>query len=461
MKYLNRLLSLILILSLLLLPAAAVELGDPPVPEAYENVFPVPETELAVQEGLFSVADTVLKDRAILFFGDSLTSGYGLNLFSRSWNGMLRTQYGMNVTCWSFAASTVGVGESYGYHPGGCYEPLCQRSIPSGRYDVIFVEGGGNDWYCEIPLGSDPESRDEMTFMGALNVTLDRLREAHPKALLLCSTSWNSTGSKNGLGLTTDDYNAAMLEVCEARGVPCFPAWDPEISGFDTANQWVRQQYFLTENDYWHLNAAGHERYLAVIVPWLQEMLTEHYIVPPFHDVLRRDWFAEAVEYAVEAGIVQGTGANSFSPQQVMTRAMMVTMLYRMAGSPEISTVETPFTDVASERYYYEAVLWGYETGIVRGMTEDSFRPENTLTREQLVTMLHRYCGTPEPGGGPELLDQFSDRDKIHSFGEKALIWAVEQDLIRGMGNGTVAPDEGATRAQMAQILLNYNNNIS
>lgn len=460
MKILNRFLSLILILSLLILPVAAMEPEAACAPEVYENMFSVPKTETAANETMLAVSDTVLKGRSILFFGDSLTSGYGLSLFSQSWNGMLRTNYGMNVTSWSVPASTFAVSNNHGYRPGGYYEPMCRRGIPTGSYDVIYVAGGGNDWYCEIPLGTDPASRSEKNFMGALNVTLDRLREAHPKALLLCSTSWNSTGSKNGLGLTTDDYSAAMMTVCESRGIPCFRACDPVVSGFDAASKWVRQQYFLTESDYWHLNVAGHKRFLEIIAPWLQEMLTEYYIVSPFNDVLQRDWFAEAVEYAVEAGIVQGTGANSFSPHQEMTRAMMATILYRMAGSPEISGLENPFEDVKPERYYYEAVLWCHEKGIVRGVTETAFCPGDTLTREQLVTMLHRYCGKPEPEAGTELLEQFSDRGLIHSYGETALVWAVETGLIRGMGNGTVAPDAGATRAQMVQVLLNYKNNM-
>ena len=217
----------------------------------------------------------VLTGKKILIMGDSITGGYGIEDYSLTWCGMLETECGMEVTCNSVNGSTVSAAEKYGYYVGACYWPISYRETPEGDFDVVFVQGGSNDWRYELPLGEDPDSRDTYCFMGALNVTIDRLQEAYPDALLLFSTPWNSDGSVSGLGYALEDYTQAVLDVCQRRGIACFEACDPEVSGIDAASWEFRSTYFLTQNDMFHMNEAGHELFFPAISRWFGEMLRE------------------------------------------------------------------------------------------------------------------------------------------------------------------------------------------
>lgn len=454
-------LSLFLILTLLgnllLMPAMAQEpeLAEA-VPEAYESFFPVPAGD---ENELLDSGDrlgTVLEGRSIMFLGDSLMAGYGLDDYRQSWCSMLGSAYGMVTTNNAISASTIGVSSTYGYQPGGCYEPYCQRALPAGDFDVILVAGCGNDWYCEIPLGSDLGSRNTGTLIGAMNVLIDRLQTAYPDALVLFVTSWNSTGAKNGLGYTTADYNNTFIKVCQNRGIPCFRACDTSVSGIDASSSAFRKQYFLTETDYWHLNARGQKLYLPVIAGWLQEMLLEHYVVSGFYDVTVHDWYADAVAYAVGRGITNGTSDVTFAPNMVMQRGMLLTMLYRAAGTPDISGLENPFADLDTNSYYYDAVIWGYHAGVAMGVGDGLFKPEAELTREQLATFLYRYVDGANSGFAPGNLGAFTDSGEIGSFALEAMSWAVGSDILHGGGDGTLAPKRAATRAEMVQLLANY-----
>ena len=443
-----------LILALVLLGSFgwAAEL---PVPAAYEKMFPAAETRDEAPMAISNLSGTALAGKSILFVGDSLTTGYGLDDFRQSWSGLLGTKCGMWVTSCSVAASTVATSAVSGYQPGGSYSPICQRSLPQGNYDIVFVAAGGNDWYCQIPIGYDVGSRDTDTFMGALNVTIDRLQEAYPDALLLFSTSWNSTGQDNGVGLTTEDYSRAMLEVCSLRDVPCFEACDPNLSGIDSANANFRKRYFLTQDDYWHLNPAGHALYLPVILEWLEETYLAQRSVSGFFDVLPGDWFAQAVTYAVENGITNGTSEHYFSPYMTMNRGMMVTLLYRAAGSPDVSELGNPFPDIKGSDYYYSAVIWAHDRGITQGVGDGTFAPGRQLTRQELAVFLYRFSGV-DGSGLPERLHYFPDETQVQSFAREAMNWMVYSDILHGNGAGELAPLAVADRCQTVQLLMNY-----
>lgn len=446
-----------LLCSLFSFPAAATDADiiDP----AYAALFPVPETEEVQSYGLYSqqaVYDTMLQGRSIMFLGDSLLAGYGLSDYSRSWCGMLESQYGMEITRNAISGSTFGVSSTYGYQPGGYYEPICQRALPNKQFDVILVDGSGNDWYCEIPLGSDIASRNTYTLIGAMNVVIDRLQDAYPDALILFTTSWNSTGEKNSLGLTTADYNNTFIKVCQARGISYFSACDPAISGIDSASKSFRSQYFLTSTDRWHLNEAGHKKYLPTIAAWLEEMVVDEYTVSGFYDVSTDSWYAAAVKYAHNTGLVNGFSATEFGPEQNMSRGMLVTVLYRAAGKPDVSSMTHPFVDVDATSYYHDAVTWGYNCGIIQGMDAIHFSPDDEVSRQQLATFLFRYSQAQNSTFPAGDLAQFSDSSKVANYALDAISWAVGADILHGMGDGTLCPEAPATRAQTVQLLANY-----
>ena len=175
-----------------------------------------------------------------------------------------------------------------------------------------------------------------------------------------------------------------------------------------------------------------------------------------YNDVVAGDWFAEAVNYVTLTGRMNGTG-DGFSPNSNLTRAQMVTVLYRMAGEPEV-TGENPFTDVPDGQWYTDAVLWAAENGITDGTSETTFSPNNPLTREQMATFFYRFADfeTEEPIEVTGDLSGYTDADLVADYAVDAMTWAVGEGVISGIGNNTLAPDNTASRAQMATVLTRY-----
>lgn len=167
-----------------------------------------------------------------------------------------------------------------------------------------------------------------------------------------------------------------------------------------------------------------------------------------FRDVKQGDYFYDAVQWAVEKGITEGTSANTFSPNASCTRAQMVTFLWRAAGSPAPKSTTNPFRDVRSTDYYYDAVLWAVENGITSGTGADTFAPNATVTRGQTVTFLYRAAGSPAVGGNAG----FSDVN-ANDYYNSAVAWAAENNITGGVGNGNFAPNADCTRAQIVTLL--------
>ena len=175
--------------------------------------------------------------------------------------------------------------------------------------------------------------------------------------------------------------------------------------------------------------------------------------VAGFSDVTTANWYADAVAYVVDNELMNGVSADTFEPNSTMSRAMMVTVLYRMAGSPAVSG-ENVFTDVPDGSWYADAVTWGVENGLVTGTTDTTYEPNAGITREQMATLLWRYAGSPDVSGS-DGLDQFTDAASISGYARTAMAWASQQGLVNGT-NGTLSPRGSATRAEIATILMRY-----
>ena len=179
-----------------------------------------------------------------------------------------------------------------------------------------------------------------------------------------------------------------------------------------------------------------------------------------FNDVQEGDWFYDAVEYAVDAGLFNGTSETTFDPNTPMTRAMFVTILYRLAGSPAVSGTNT-FGDVASGEWYTDAVLWASENGVVTGYDSTTFGTNDIMTREQLVTMLYRYAeGRGYDVGQSGNLQAFTDASSISSYALEALQWAYAADIIHGRTATTLVPQGSATRAECAKLMMDFMENF-
>lgn len=167
-------------------------------------------------------------------------------------------------------------------------------------------------------------------------------------------------------------------------------------------------------------------------------------------------WAADAVDFAYHFGLVSGVEETKFAPNSPMTRAQLVTVLYRAAGSPEV-TVTTNFEDLDVGAYYYNAVVWGNVMGVVNGTSDTTFSPNAYVTREQLATILYRYADTMGDNVAVSgNLNAYTDKDKVGSYAVTPMTWAVEHGIITGTTGTTLSPKSTTTRAQVAVMLHRY-----
>ena len=172
----------------------------------------------------------------------------------------------------------------------------------------------------------------------------------------------------------------------------------------------------------------------------------------PFIDVDRDDWFYGDVEYVAKNGLFYGTSETTFSPDMPMTRGMLVTVLWRMIGEPEPSTLNS-FEDVESGMYYEKAIAWAAEKDVVLGYGNGKFGPNDSMTREQMVTVMHRYAGLPAPS---QKNLQFVDAGKISFWAYDAIAWATGTGIVNGKPGGLFDPQGGATRAEVAAVFHRF-----
>lgn len=184
--------------------------------------------------------------------------------------------------------------------------------------------------------------------------------------------------------------------------------------------------------------------------------------VTKFIDLDKEGWYYGEVKTAVEKGLFNGTGKDTFEPNTNMNRAMFVTVLYRLAGSPEV-TAESPFTDVvfdkedAAKNWYYNAVIWAAQNKLIAGYGNGQFGPMDNVTRQDMVTILYRYAQFAKMDvTGEADLSVFTDAADITDYALPAMKWAVAGKIVKGMNNGTVAPKDLSTRAQVAAVFVRF-----
>ena len=171
-----------------------------------------------------------------------------------------------------------------------------------------------------------------------------------------------------------------------------------------------------------------------------------------FSDLDPVQWYHEGTDFVIANGLMNGVGNGKFDPNGSLTRAMLVTILYRVEGSPDVSGYRNPFTDVPAGQWYTDAIIWAAHEGIVNGMSPTTYEPNTNITREQIATIMHRYAGEPAGTGN---LSGFPDVYDVSAYALNAMKWAVGAGIING-SSGKLAPRENATRAQIAAILQRY-----
>ena len=176
----------------------------------------------------------------------------------------------------------------------------------------------------------------------------------------------------------------------------------------------------------------------------------------PFDDVDRGDWFYSAVEYVWDNGLMDGTAPDEFGPDGSMTRGMTAVLLWRMEGAPQAGQ-EPLFSDVDGGDWFYGAVGWASWAGLVNGSGHGCFDPESEITREQLAVLLYRYAQHLDADvSARRSLDMFADSDKVSPYAADALSWASASGLINGRPDGCLDPQGGATRAETAAMLMRF-----
>ena len=176
-----------------------------------------------------------------------------------------------------------------------------------------------------------------------------------------------------------------------------------------------------------------------------------------FKDLDLTRWYHDGVDYAVANGLMNGVSDTAFAPNNNLNRGMLATILYRAAGSPKVSG-SSDFTDVPAGKYYTKAVTWAAANGIVNGKTKTTFAPGEDVTREQLATMLWRYAKLTggDLSADSSALSGFTDKDQVSNYAGEAMTWAVSKGIINGRNATTLAPKGNASRAEVATMVYRF-----
>ena len=216
------------------------------------------------------------------------------------------------------------------------------------------------------------------------------------------------------------------------------------------ANKEYKWKFYPTDAAHYNPTGGTTTPYVRDDLSWLPGVLGGGSSFS-FHDVTRFDYYYDSVKWAADNGIASGTSRFAFSPDAVCTRAQTVTFLWRAAGSPLPRYRVSPFTDVHSYDYYYEAVLWAVEQGITTGLTATTFGPDETVTRGQVATFLYRAASAAKPN----TFNPFTDV-KPTAYNYDAILWAYDNRITTGTSTMTFSPDAFCTRAQIVTFLYRY-----
>ena len=290
---------------------------------------------------------------------------------------------------------------------------------------TITATAGGKSATCTVTVTAKPVPIEMIALRDAA-VSVGGTIQLEPVFTPADTTQRDVTWSSSNSKIATIDANGRVRGVAEGKVT---------ITVTSTADRNITASCTVTVTK--NLSDAG----LAAIIGALGNGSL------PFNDVTVRDYFYDAVKWAVDRGITSGTSRYTFSPDASCTRAQVVTFLWRAAGCPQPVSKVNPFTDVRADDYFYTAVLWAVENGITNGTSAKTFSPDATVTRAQVVTFLWRANGQPAAGNSG-----FADvsADKYYAT---AVAWAVFQRITTGTGFGVFSPDAACTRAQIVTFL--------
>lgn len=296
---------------------------------------------------------------------------------------------------------------------------------------------------------------------------------ADPAAKLRMSASPGSTettvrvsltgceGVTNGRFAVGYDPEAVTLKSVHASDASAVSSVNAELAG-TVSFAWVGSDLTAEETlmltlVFEHQGSAAEVTFTAAGVEPAMEGASVTVNVSPFVDISGH-WAEDEIIAAYHAGLINGIGGGHFAPDSEVNRAAFVTMLYRMAGSPALDSLDTAFVDVPADSFYGAAVKWAVSSGITNGVSSTAFAPERSISRQEMMTMLWRYAKNVEhrdvSASGD--LTQFTDGTTVAGWAKDAMSWALAEGLLTGYPDGTVQPETCAVRAQAAAIFCRY-----
>lgn len=346
--------------------------------------------------------------------------------------------------------------------------------------DNFIVENGDKI----IKLTSVSASDDNMTYTlkgdfsasGKYTVTVNLISDTHgivsePVSVKI-STTTGGGGGGGGSAATTEytvkfDTNGAddIAGVTVEKNKTVTKPNDPTKDGFEFGG-WYIDSDFTTEYDF----TAKVTKNITLYAKWIEKEIenpnenkddnnnssTSEY-TNPFDDVKKNDWYFDSVKYANQNGLMSGTTATTFAPNNNLTRGMLVTVLYRAEGEPAVNK-SIPFADVKADMYYANAVIWAAQNGIVKGMSETEFAPDECITREQIATIIYRYAQYKgiAPTGAWAIKLNYADVADISDYAVDGVMYCTMKNIMQGKENNMFAPKDNATRAEIAAILNRF-----
>lgn len=334
--------------------------------------------------------------------------------------------------------------------------PLQQGEECLVRIGVLSSEA--KEWYDAAFIAAYPVTPQTYTFDQKQNVSYGQALQLQVPE----DGQYDIGFQKNPIRQVTPD-----LEYVEVNGTTweVTVLYDPDFYVFDENFKCVdyNQRFeHSSQDDYIvdHIDLSLQANQTYYIVPnYLAKcpnLRVTAYWENYFEDVPFAAWYYDAVRYTYENGLFAGVTNYQFAPDTAMNRAMLVSVLYRMAGSPDVTGLEQPFTDVVSGSWYEKAVSWAADVGVVAGVSSDRFAPNDLVTREQMVSMLYRYVQKVEkqPADARADLQGFTDQNQISNYALEPMQWAVAEEIVHGVTPTTLAPKQSTTRAQAAMLLM-------
>ena len=340
-------------------------------------------------------------------------------------------------------SNTVTVNDSYAENSGsGEYSEGETVTIKAGERSGYKFSG----WTTDDGVQFADSKSAETTF-------------TMPSKAVTITANWTKSSGGNGGGGGNVRYTVSFEtnggnDIASKTGTKNSVINEPELpikDGFDFEG-WYTDKELKTKYDFTEKVTKNFTLYAK----WTEKDNGEW--KNPFTDVKENDWFYDSVKYAYENDLMKGISNTEFAPDSEVTRAMFVTVIYRMENEPQ--TEKCAFTDVESGSYYENAVAWANENGIVSGISEECFAPNEPITREQMAAIIYRYAAFKGYDITTSSNTSYTDNDDISDYAKDAVIWAAEKSVMTGNTDGSFAPKANTTRAQVASVFMRMVENL-